>query len=236
MIVNISQKDKIMVQREKLFSEFNVPSRQDWLDKIEVDLKGADFQKKLVWRTNEGFNVQPFYRREDLDGNPAVDSLPGEFPFIRGNKRDNNLWYVRQNIVVDDASTANAKALDILNKGVDSLGFYLSPEQVDGSTLKTLLKDIRCDIVEINFCTCKRRSFDLAKLLVDYFDSQGYDKSKVCGSIDWDPIEKVLMKGKDIRPLLSQASELSSSALLSSSFVMKPSSTRQLGMCVCLFT
>ena len=198
-----------MVKREKLFSEFNVPSRQDWLDKIEVDLKGADFQKKLVWRTNEGFNVQPFYRREDLDGNPAVDSLPGEFPFIRGNKRDNNLWYVRQNIVVDDASSANAKALDILNKGVDSLGFYFHSDKVNAETLSTLLKDIRCDIVEVNFCTCKRKSFDLAKLLVEYFDGQGYDKSKVYGSIDWDPIEKILLKGKDVSSLLSQASELS---------------------------
>ena len=52
--------------KEKLFSEFQAPTTQEWLDKIEVDLKGADFQKKLVWRTNEGFNVQPFYRREDL--------------------------------------------------------------------------------------------------------------------------------------------------------------------------
>ena len=48
---------------EKLFSEFQAPTTEEWLAKIEVDLKGADFQKKLVWRTNEGFNVQPFYLR-----------------------------------------------------------------------------------------------------------------------------------------------------------------------------
>ena len=51
-----------MANKEKLFSEFQAPTTQEWLDKIEVDLKGADFQKRLVWRTNEGFNVQPFYR------------------------------------------------------------------------------------------------------------------------------------------------------------------------------
>ena len=39
-------------QKEKLFTEFQAPTRQEWLDKIEVDLKGADFQKRLVWRTN----------------------------------------------------------------------------------------------------------------------------------------------------------------------------------------
>lgn len=52
-----------MANKEKLFTEFQAPTTQEWLDKIEVDLKGADFQKRLVWRTNEGFDVQPFYRR-----------------------------------------------------------------------------------------------------------------------------------------------------------------------------
>ena len=197
-----------MVKREKLFSEFQAPTRQEWLDKIEVDLKGADFQKKLVWRTNEGFNVQPFYRREDLEDKAAVNSLPGEFPFIRGNKTDNNLWYVRQNIDVTDAKAANAKALDILNKGVDSLGFHFCGDMVNAETVETLLKDIRCDIVEVNFCTCKRRSLELAQLLVAYFEKQGYDKEKVCGSIDWDPIEKILVKGKDTTAILALAPQL----------------------------
>ena len=52
--------------KEKLFGEFQAPTKQEWLDKIQVDLKGADFEKKLVWRTNEGFNMQPFYQREDV--------------------------------------------------------------------------------------------------------------------------------------------------------------------------
>ena len=197
-----------MVKREKLFGEFQAPTRQEWLDKIEVDLKGADFQKKLVWRTNEGFNVQPFYRREDLEDKAAVNSLPGEFPFIRGNKTDNNLWYVRQNIEVTDAKAANEKALDILNKGVDSLGFHFCGDKVSAETIETLLKDIRCDIVEVNFCTCKRRSLELAQLLVAYFEKQGYEKEKVHGSIDWDPIEKIMVKGKDTSSLLSLGPQL----------------------------
>ena len=81
--------------KEKLFTEFQAPTTQEWLDKIEVDLKGADFNKKLVWRTNEGFNVQPFYRREDVLKLKTPDSLPGEFPFVRGNKKDDNTWYIR---------------------------------------------------------------------------------------------------------------------------------------------
>ena len=151
-------------QKEKLFTEFQAPTRQEWLDKIEVDLKGADFQKRLVWRTNEGFNLQPFYRREDVLKLKTPDALPGEFPFVRGNKKDDNAWYVRQDIVAKDAAEANAKALDILNKGVDSLGFRIPRDLVSAEFIETLLKDIRCDIVEVNFCTCKRRSVELAKM------------------------------------------------------------------------
>lgn len=191
--------------RERLFSEFAAPTTQEWLDKIEVDLKGADFNKKLVWRTNEGFNVQPFYRREDVLKLKTPEALPGEFPFVRGNKKDNNEWYVRQNIVAEDAAEANAKALDILNKGVDSLGFRIPGDKVSAEFIDTLLRDIRCDIVEVSFRTCPCHVLELTDILTAYFEKQGYDKEKLVGGIGFDPIEKMLMKGKDTSKLLANA-------------------------------
>ena len=52
---------------EKLNMLAEVPaiSTKAWKEKIVADLKGADFDKKLVWRTTEGFNVQPFYRQDN---------------------------------------------------------------------------------------------------------------------------------------------------------------------------
>ena len=197
-----------MANKEKLFSEFQAPTTQEWLDKIEVDLKGADFQKRLVWRTNEGFNVQPFYRREDLANLKTPDALPGEFPFVRGNKKDSNEWYVRQNIKVDDPAEANKKALDILNKGVDSIGFRFGGDKVSAEFLETLLKDIRLDIVEVSYRTCPRHALELAQLLVQYFEKHGYDKEKIVGGVGFDPIDKMLQKGKDTTPLLEVAPQL----------------------------
>ena len=191
-----------MANKEKLFSEFTAPTTQEWLDKIEVDLKGADFQKRLVWRTNEGFNVQPFYRREDLANLKTPDALPGEFPFVRGNKKDSNEWYIRQNIKVDDPVEANKKALDILNKGVDSLGFRFGGDKVSAEFIETLLKDIRLDIVEVSYRTCPKHALELAELLVAYFEKQGYDKEKIVGGVGFDPIDNMLQKGKDTTPLL----------------------------------
>ncbi len=181
--------------KEKLFPEFQSPTTQEWLDKIEVDLKGADFQKRLVWRTPEGFNVQPFYRKEDVEKLDTPNALPGEFPFVRGNKKDDNTWYIRQEINATDAKVANAKALDVLNKGIDSLSFDIPRDNVSKEFIAQLLEGIYCDIVEVNFSTCKRRSIELAQILADYFEEKSYDKEKVVGSIDWDPIEKML-KGK----------------------------------------
>ena len=103
--------------KEKLFDMFPPISTEEWKAKINVDLKGADYDKKLVWRTNEGFNVQPFYRKEDLEGLPTIGSLPGQFPYVRGT-RDNNDWLIRQAIQGKTAEEVLANAKHALDRGV----------------------------------------------------------------------------------------------------------------------
>lgn len=194
--------------REKLFTEFKAPTRQEWLDKIQVDLKGADFNKRLVWRTNEGFNVQPFYLKEDVDKLNTPDALPGEFPFVRGNKKKDNSWYVRQEIAAADPVEANRKARTVLNKGVDSLSFRIPGDCISPVFVERLLDGIVCDAVELNFNTCKRRTIVLAGILDEYFTSHGYDKKKITGSFDWDPMEKIVIQGMNVLPILNFAPQL----------------------------
>ena len=189
--------------KEKLFTEFQAPTTQEWLDKIQVDLKGADFQKRLVWKTSEGFSVQPFYRREDVEKLQTPNALPGEFPFVRGNNKDDNTWYIRQEIEAKDAAAANEKAKDVLNKGIDSLSFHIPGSAVSAEFIDTLLDGIYCDCIELNFNTCKRHSIELAQLLTSYFERHNYDKDRIVGSIDWDPMEKIVMQGKDAEHLLA---------------------------------
>lgn len=137
--------------KEKLFSDFSPVSTEQWMEKVTADLKGADFEKKLVWRTNEGFKVKPFYRMEDLEGLKTTNALPGEFPYLRGTKKNNNEWFVRQEIKVECPKEANAKALDILNKGIDSLSFHVKAKELSAEYIETLLKDICAECVELNF-------------------------------------------------------------------------------------
>ena len=124
--------------KEKLFSEFAPVSTEEWMAKITADLKGVPFEKKLVWKTGEGFNVNPFYRAEDIEGLKTTESLPGEFPYVRGTKVNND-WKVRQEIKVTDFKAANEKALDILDKGVTSLGFFMKGGDVNAENIATLL-------------------------------------------------------------------------------------------------
>ncbi|WP_321438369.1 methylmalonyl-CoA mutase small subunit [uncultured Bacteroides sp.] len=192
---------------EKLFSDFSPVGTDQWMEKVTADLKGADFEKKLVWKTNEGFKVKPFYRMEDLEGLKTTDNLPGVFPYLRGTKKD-NVWKVRQNIHVDSPKEANAKALDILNKGVDSLGFSIKGKDVSADYIETLLNDICADCVELNFSTCQNSVVKLAQLLVAYFEKKNYDATKLQGSINYDYFNKMLTKGKEKGNLIQTAKDL----------------------------
>ena len=94
-------------KKELLFDQFPPVSTEEWRAKVEADLKGAPFEKKLVWRTNEGFNVQPMYRAEDIAGLKTTDSLPGEFPYVRGTRTDND-WFARQDIIASSPERLTA--------------------------------------------------------------------------------------------------------------------------------
>ena len=182
--------------KEKLFSEFAPVSTEEWMAKITADLKGVPFEKKLVWKTGEGFNVNPFYRAEDIEGLKTTESLPGEFPYVRGTKVNND-WKVRQDIKVTDFKAANEKALDILDKGVTSLGFFMKGGDVNAENIATLLNGICPQCVELNFSTCLCKAELLIGILADYFKQRGVDVEKCQGSVNYDPFKKPLLKGKE---------------------------------------
>lgn len=197
--------------KEKLFTDFPAISTEEWMAKITADLKGADFEKKLVWKTDEGFKVNPFYRNENIEGLKTVDVLPGEFPYVRGTKKDND-WYVRQDITVVDFKAANAKALEVLNKGITSLGFIIKGDDVNAENIKTLLNDICPEAVELNFSTCHRKSLELVKILADYLKSKDVDLLKCFGSVNYDPFKTILKKGVDNAGWVKQAAEIVTAA------------------------
>ena len=181
--------------KEKLFSEFPPVTTEEWMAKITADLKGVPFEKKLVWKTGEGFNVNPFYRAEDIEGLATATSLPGEFPYVRGTKVCNT-WLVRQDLAVDDCAAANEKAKRLIaESGVTALGFNVKSTLIDAANIATLLDGIDPVAVELNFRTCNHRVTDLISILADYFKAKGVNLDEVVGSVAYDPLKKPLVKG-----------------------------------------
>lgn len=182
-----------------LLDEFPIVTTENWLDVVTKDLKGADFEKKLVWRTNEGFNVQPFYRSEDIENLKSASVKPGAYPYVRSTKPSNE-WFVRQDVKVDDPKEANAKALHMIKQGVNSLCFGLKKAKLNADYISEVLQGIDPTKIELNFTICMSKSAELATILTDYFRANNFysDPTLLVGSINIDPINKMLLKGKDL--------------------------------------
>ncbi len=184
-----------MIKREKLFEQFPPVSTREWMDKVTTDLKGADFNRKLVWKTSEGHEVMPFYRQEDIENLRYIDSLPGDFPYLRGNRIENNNWRIRQNITVTDYSAANKKALEILMKGIDSLGFYIAdPESVSERNFNILLSGISHEAIELNFLS-EGKAKEIVDFFIGYLKKTNADPQKIHGAIETDPLGRLMLNG-----------------------------------------
>lgn len=179
---------------EKLFTEFPPVPTEKWEEVITADLKGADYERKLVWKTGEGFNVRPYYRAENLEGIKFLGSQAGEFPYVRGTHAHNR-WRVHQTVSVVCPKEANAEALKILNAGVDSLGFCIASADFSAADLDMLLKDICIPAVEITFCGEKMAN--VAELVLAKVEKEGIAKENVRIAFCIDPLVKGLSSKGD---------------------------------------
>jgi len=175
--------------REKLFTEFPPVTTEQWEAAITADLKGADYERKLVWRSPEGFNVRPYYRAENLEGIKHLGSLAGEFPYVRGT-RAHNRWRVHQTLRVEEVAKANAEARKLLKSGVDALGLEIAVDEIAAEDLRTLLEGIDLKSIEVTFSG--HRTGRTAELVLDYADKAGYEKSDLHLNFVIDPILKGL--------------------------------------------
>ena len=181
---------------KNLFTEFPPVSTQDWEKVIEKDLKGADYNKKLVWKTDEGIAVQPYYRDENLKDVPHMGSAPGAFPFVRGTK-DHNHWLVRQGYCAhEDLAEANRQAVDGSKKGVESIGFCIDgKKELSQADFAVLLKDIDLSAFEINFEGCCCAAPKTIQNFLAYAQAQKLQPEQIRASFDFDPLRNLTTEG-----------------------------------------
>ncbi|MGB5822252.1 MAG: methylmalonyl-CoA mutase subunit beta [Saonia sp.] len=120
------------MSKTNLFDDFSEVSAKAWKQKIQFDLKGADYNDTLVWESPEGIKVKPFYKAEDIAANVL--------PYPISHKK----WNIGQTIYAGKASLANEKALDVLGRGAEALFFSIPSDDIkvekvlDGIDLETV--------------------------------------------------------------------------------------------------
>ncbi|MFA5815631.1 MAG: methylmalonyl-CoA mutase family protein [Bacteroidales bacterium] len=167
----------------KLFTEFPPISTPEWEQAILKDLKGADYAKKLIWTSPEGIPVRPYYRAEDLDKLKSSEFNPMEFGFIKAKEGKSNVWLIRQDIEVTDYDQAKDKALYLLTRGVESIGFKMAESHIV-EEVREFLKDLPLEEAEFSF-----EGFvpmQILAVLNEMADSGKLDPEKVHGSCQWD--------------------------------------------------
>jgi methylmalonyl-CoA mutase len=182
------------LNEKRLFTEFPQVTTEEWEAKIFEDLKGADYDKKLIWTTHEGFSVKPYYREENLIELDCLKGMPGQFPFTRGTKTTDNTWMIRQDILHTDPALANTQAVDAIARGATAIGFDTS--EIHSSTdFGRLFANI--DLTAISIHLHSAPSYvNLLDYLSDYLKTNKLDASKLKGSLDLDPVSYALLHGQ----------------------------------------
>ncbi len=181
--------------KDKLFSEFQEISTEEWENLIKKDLKGADYERKLISKTIDNIRIKPYYRAENLADLDYLNSLPGEFPFVR---HDNQNCEIRQNIKLKDAKTTNRKAKNALKKGATALSFICSDDiELNIDYVSTLLTDILKPDVLLNFADIKK-PLQTVKLIKQVADNNKIDAEKLRIHFDFDPLGHKTRTGHSI--------------------------------------
>ena len=185
-----------------LFSDFEAVSSKQWKQQIQYELKGADYNETLVWESPEGIKVKPFYHNDETEIN--LNAIMPSKPFA-----------IVQNIFVHDVKKSNARALETLQRGAESVRFTLENDAV---SIEELMQNLPLENVNYYFC--------LPFLSIDFVTkiNEFSSKNKATIFIQIDPIGQLAKDGnwfenleKDFEKLNTIASKSTVSYLTISS-------------------
>ncbi len=204
---------------EKLFSEFSIPTYDEWKEEVTRLLKGKPFEKAMFTKTAEGITIQPIYRKEDWEKLTHTDVLPGYAPYVRGTKFESAViepWQMAQIIYEPTPEEFNKFLVHDLYKGQTSLAIEFDKNTLKGldadhkdatdigfrglslSTLKDLevaLDEVLIDVLPLHIDTgCD--PMPLTALIGAYANNHGVDLQKLSGVLGYDPMGYAAVNGE----------------------------------------
>lgn len=101
---------------DKLFQDFEAVSAKQWKQKIQVDLKGADYNDSLIYKSNDGIDVKPFYHQDSIKKSNMPNS-PKQ-------------WDICEKIYVASEKTSIKNTTDLLARGAESIWLIIPSEKI----------------------------------------------------------------------------------------------------------
>ena len=142
---------------KKLFDSFEKVTSKQWKQKIQYELKGADYNNILVWESLEGIKVKPFYHNDEMENTFSFNQTK---PFS-----------ILQNIYVHDVAKSNKRAFETLNRGAESIRFSIENDSI---SVKELMENLPKEDTTY-FFYLPFLSIDFVNQLVDFSNQNGYD-------------------------------------------------------------
>ncbi|HBC92700.1 MAG TPA: methylmalonyl-CoA mutase, partial [Pelotomaculum sp.] len=205
-------------ESSRLFGDFPYARYEEWRKAAEKSLKGASFEKKLISKTYDGFEVQPIYWQSDVEDLPHMGSLPGFPPFVRGSAALGYFlkpWEISQEFSYGDPVALNQAILHDLERGQTEFNFWLDYAGLAGLDAdEAVSEDVGRAGVSISSLADLARvleGIDLEKtpvymqagtmglpvlaLLSAYMRHQGKSTEKLRGCIGMDPLGLLIRTG-----------------------------------------
>lgn len=166
-----------MKNKASLFTDFPSISKEEWLAKIEKDLKGRSIDE-LNWEPEAGIKISPFFHLEDR-----------KKPAATGDHRQQNHWEIGQYIPFTDAKTANLHTLSALNGGVNAPRFELK-SQLTVPALNQLFEGIVPSYISTHFSFLQPDidPTNLWQIFEDFLQQNDIPVAEVKGSFAYDPL------------------------------------------------
>ena len=141
---------------QNLFQEFSEVSAKEWKQKIQFELEGEDYNEKLIYKSRDGVNIKPFYHADDISETSIVTSPVN--------------WEICEKIYVASEEKSNKKAVEVLQKGAESLWFIIPSEETD---LTKLFRNLDLSKIPV-YLGLEFLSEEFFKKLTNFFQDQPY--------------------------------------------------------------
>tara|TARA_R110002033_G_scaffold43363_2_gene85012 strand:- start:2156 stop:4006 length:1851 start_codon:yes stop_codon:yes gene_type:complete len=177
---------QMKTNKKELFTDFKPVTKQEWIDKVNIDLKGEDFNKKLVWKNLSKLDFQPFYNAEDTLG------------YLTNTGKNSQVSINYRNITVKSAEDGNRETLKAVNEGVTGLILevsenVLATDLLNGVNLNEMAVSfvLKNDAISFakDFFAFVEQNLDNPKNLRGYFDLQLISNYVTKGSLETSKFE-----------------------------------------------